>query len=141
MATNEYDKLVSSLGAKNTNAGTSYDQTVYINDIPSNELEKWLTLESERFGDVVLRLFHTELETVYEEYNMYNDMDDSRASNALMEGLFPSHPYGRDVIGLPEHLKNPSMVNIYNFYRTFYVPNNMAIVLSGGWIRTRPFNS
>jgi predicted Zn-dependent peptidase len=131
VATNEYDKLVSSLGAKNTNAGTSYDQTVYINDIPSNELEKWLKLESERFGDVVLRLFHTELETVYEEYNMYNDMDDSRAGNALMEGLFPTHPYGRDVIGLPEHLKNPSMVNIYNFYRTFYVPNNMAIVLSG----------
>ncbi len=131
VATNEYDKLVSSLGARNTNAGTSYDQTVYINDIPSNELEKWLKLESERFGDVVLRLFHTELETVYEEYNMYNDMDDSRASNALMEGLFPTHPYGRDVVGLPEHLKNPSMVNIYNFYHTFYVPNNMAIVLSG----------
>ncbi|HNS45751.1 MAG TPA: insulinase family protein, partial [Bacteroidales bacterium] len=131
VATNEYDKLVSSLGAKNTNAGTSYDMTVYINDIPSNDLEKWIRLESERFSDVVLRLFHTELETVYEEYNMYNDMDDSRASNAMMEGLFPTHPYGRDVIGLPEHIKNPSMVNIYDFYHTFYVPNNMAIVLSG----------
>lgn len=131
VATNEYDKLISTMGAKNTNAGTSYDMTVYINDIPSNELEKWLRLESERFGDVVLRLFHTELETVYEEYNMYNDMDDSRASNALMEGLFPTHPYGRDVIGLPEHLKNPSMVNIYDFYRKFYVPNNMAVILSG----------
>ncbi len=131
VATNEYDKLVSSLGAKGTNAGTSYDMTVYINDIPSNELEKWLRLESERFGEVVLRLFHTELETVYEEYNMYNDMDDSRASNALMEGLFSTHPYGRDVIGLPEHLKNPSMVNIYKFYHTFYVPNNMAIILTG----------
>ncbi len=131
VATNEYDKLISSLGAKGTNAGTSYDMTVYINDIPSNELNRWLKLESERFGDVVLRLFHTELETVYEEFNMYSDQDDSRASEAMMKALFPDHPYGRDVLGLPEHLKNPSMVNIYNFYRTYYVPNNIAIILSG----------
>jgi predicted Zn-dependent peptidase len=76
-------------------------------------------------------LFHTELETVYEEYNMYNDMDQSRAEQALMESVFPKHPYGRDVVGLPEHLKNPSMVNIYKFYQTYYVPNNMAIALGG----------
>ena len=131
VATNEYDKLVSSLGAKGTNAGTSYDLTVYINDIPSNELEKWMKLEGERFGDVVLRLFHTELETVYEEYNMYNDMDRSRANKALMAAMFKKHTYGRDVIGFPEDLKNPSMVNIYDFYNTFYVPNNMAVILAG----------
>ncbi|MEZ5084333.1 MAG: insulinase family protein [Bacteroidales bacterium] len=128
---NEYDKMVSSLGAKRTNAGTSYESTVYMNDIPSNELEKWLKLERERFGDMVLRLFHTELETVYEEFNMYQDMDRSRASNALFEGLFPTHPYGRDVIGEPEHLKNPSLVNIYKFAETWYRPNNMAIALAG----------
>jgi predicted Zn-dependent peptidase len=80
---------------------------------------------------MVLRLLHTELETVYEEFNMYQDMDGSRASNALFEGLFPHHPYGRDVIGLPEHLKNPSMVNIYAFADTWYRPNNMAIALAG----------
>jgi zinc protease len=131
VAANEYDKLVSGIGAKNTNAGTSYDYTVYINDIPGNELEKWLKLESERFGDIVLRLFHTELETVYEEFNMYQDMDRSRANNAMMSALFPNHPYGRDIIGLPEHIKNPSKKNIYKFADTFYVPNNMAIVLSG----------
>ncbi len=130
-APNEYDKLVSSLGAKRTNAGTSYESTVYINDIPSNEFEKWLQLESERFKNMVLRLFHTELETVYEEYNMYQDMDRARANKAMMEGLFPTHPYGRDVIGLPEHLKNPSIVNIYKFAKTWYRPNNMAIAIAG----------
>ncbi len=72
---NEYDKMVSSLGAKGTNAFTSYEMTVYINDIPSNELEKWLKLESERFRYLVLRLFHTELETVYEEFNRGQDND------------------------------------------------------------------
>jgi predicted Zn-dependent peptidase len=131
VATNEYDKMVSSIGAKSTNAGTSYDYTVYINDIPANELQKWLSLESERFSDIVLRLFHTELETVYEEFNMYQDRDRSRMVAVMMEALFPNHPYGRDVIGLPEHLKNPSMKNIYEFAHTWYVPNNMAVALAG----------
>ena len=130
-APNEYDKMVSSLGAKRTNAGTSYESTVYINDIPSNEFEKWLKLESERFSNMVLRLFHTELETVYEEFNMYQDMDRARLNKALMEGLFPTHPYGRDVIGLPEHLKNPSINNIYEFAETWYRPNNIAIAIAG----------
>lgn len=128
---NEYDKMASSIGAKGTNAMTSYDMTVFINDIPANELDKWAQLESERFKHMVLRLFHTELETVYEEFNMYQDNDNSRANQELMHAMFPNHAYGRDVIGYPEHLKNPSMVNIYQFAKDYYVPNNMAIALSG----------
>ncbi len=128
---NEYDKMSSSIGAKNTNAFTNYDLTAYMNDIPVNELKKWVEMEAERFRNPVLRLFHTELETVYEEFNMYQDMDDMRLNNALMKGLFPTHPLGRDIIGFPEHLKNPSMVNIMKFYRTWYVPNNMVFILSG----------
>jgi zinc protease len=131
VATNEYDKLMSSIGAKNTNAGTDYESTVYVNDVPVNELEKWAKIESERFHGIVLRLFHTELETVYEEFNMYQDMDSDRAFKKMMETLFPNHPYGRGVIGFPEDLKNPSMINIQKFYETYYVPNNMAVVLSG----------
>ena len=131
VATNEYDKLMSSIGAKGTNAGTSYESTIYINDVPVNELEKWAKLESERFHGIVLRLFHTELETVYEEFNMYQDRDSERQFATLMETLFPNHPYGRDVIGYPEDLKNPSMIKIKEFYNEFYVPNNMAIALSG----------
>lgn len=128
----EYDKMISGLGAKGTNAYTSNERTVYINDIPVNEFEKWLKIESERFSKLVLRLFHTELETVYEEFNMYQDRDDTRAYNTLMAALFPTHPYGtQTVIGNPEHLKNPSMVNIHNYFDTFYVPNNMAICIAG----------
>ena len=128
---NEYDKMTASIGAKGTNAFTNYDVTAFINDIPVNELKKWVGMEAERFRNPVLRLFHTELETVYEEFNMYQDMDDMRLNNALMSGLYPTHPLGRDIIGYPEHLKNPSMVNIMSFYRTWYVPNNMAFILSG----------
>ncbi len=128
---NEYDKISSLIGAKETNAFTSYELTAYINNIPVNEMEKWIKMEFNRFDDPVLRLFHTELETVYEEFNMYQDKDQMRANNKMMNGLFPKNPIGRDVIGYPDHLKNPSMVNIMNFYHTWYVPNNMVVILSG----------
>ena len=128
---NEFDKMCASIGAKGTNAFTNYDVTAYMNDIPVNELKKWVEMESERFRNPILRLFHTELEAVYEEFNMYQDMDRMRLNNAIMKGLFPTHPLGRDIIGYPEHLKNPSMVNIMKFYRTWYVPNNMVFALSG----------
>ncbi len=128
---NEYDKMVSSLGAKYTNAYTSTDQTVYINNIPANELEKWLKLESERFRMLVLRLFHTELEAVYEEFNMSQDRDGSKVYQAMLKRLFPNHPYSIPTIGTGEHLKNPSLVEIQKFFDTYYVANNMAIVLAG----------
>ncbi len=132
VAANEYDRLIKSIGAKGTNAYTSNERTVYTNDIPSNELEKWLKIEKSRFGKLVLRLFHTELETVYEEFNMGQDQDDRQSYYLLMEKLFPNHVYGtQTTIGNPEHLKNPSMVNIHNYFNKYYVPNNMAICLAG----------
>lgn len=129
---NEYDKLISALGAKGTNAYTSLERTVYINDIPSNELEKWLTIESERFSELVLRLFHTELEAVYEEFNRAQDSDWRLSYYTMMKHLFKRHTYGtQSTIGTSEHLKNPSMEKIHEYFNTYYVPNNMAIILSG----------
>lgn len=129
---NEYDKMVSSLGAEGTNAWTWHEETVYTNKIPSNEFDKWLALESERFSQLVLRLFHTELEAVYEEFNRAQDNDGRKENYALMDALFPTHPYGQQpTIGVSEHLKNPSMVAIHNYYDKYYVPNNMAVILVG----------
>jgi zinc protease len=129
---NEYDKLMSSFGAKGTNAYTSNEETVYINDIPSNEFNRWAKLERERFGELVLRLFHTELETVYEEFNRGQDSDFRKSYQALNKNLYPTHPYGQQTtIGEAEHLKNPSMVNIHNYWNTYYRANNMAIILAG----------
>lgn len=129
---NEYDKMITSLGAKGTNAYTWVEQTVYVNDIPSNELEKWLVIESNRFRTLVLRLFHTELEAVYEEFNRAQDNDGRKSWDALQNGLYPNHPYGtQTTLGEGEHLKNPSMVNIHNYFDKYYVPNNVAICLSG----------
>ncbi len=124
--------MTSSLGATGTNAHTWFEETVYKNKIPANELDKWLTLESERFSQLVLRLFHTELEAVFEEFNRGQDNDGRKRYAAMLEGLFPNHPYGQQTtIGTAEHLKNPSMVDINNYFDKYYVPNNMAIVLVG----------
>jgi predicted Zn-dependent peptidase len=129
---NEYDKMISSLGAKGTNAYTSLERTVYINDIPSNEFEKWLIIESERFSELVLRLFHTELEAVYEEFNRGQDNDWRLSYYTMMKALFKNHTYGtQSTIGTSDHLKNPSMEKIHAYFNERYVPNNMAIILSG----------
>ncbi len=129
---NEYDKATSSIGATGTNAHTWLDETVYKNNIPNNELEKWFKIEKERFSELVLRLFHTELEAVYEEYNRAQDNDSRLVNYELMSALFPKHPNGQQTtIGTAEHLKSPSMVAIHKYFDTYYVPNNMAVVLVG----------
>ncbi len=129
---NEYDKLMSNMGAKDINAYTAYDETCYYEDIPSNELDTWLRIQSDRFQNAVIRGFHTELETVYEEFNMGLADDDEKASNALFSLLYPKHSYGtQTIIGTQEHLKNPSILNIENYYKRYYVPNNTAICMSG----------
>ena len=129
---NEYDKIISEIGGKDTNAYTWVEQTVYLNNIPSNQLSNWLRLEAERFRHVSLRLFHTELETVFEEFNITQDSDPRKVSKAINEILFPTHPYGtHTTIGRGEDLKAPSQTAIHDFFKKYYVPNNMAICLAG----------
>lgn len=129
---NEYDKLLTSIGASGTNAHTWLDETIYKNVIPKTELEKWLMIEKERFSELTLRLFHTELESVYEEFNRAQDNDGRLVNYEMMDALFPTHPNGQQTtLGKAEHLKNPSMVAIHEYFNNFYVPNNMAIILVG----------
>ena len=129
---NEYDKLMAAIGSQGTNAYTSNDVTCYVENIPSNEIESWAKVQGDRFQNMVIRGFHTELEAVYEEYNMGLTSDGRKLFTALMAKLFPNHPYGtQTTIGRGEHLKNPSITNIMNYYHRYYVPNNIAICMSG----------
>ncbi len=129
---NEYDKLMSAIGANGTNAYTGNDMTVYVEDIPANQVENWLRIEADRFANPVIRGFHTELETIYEEKNMSLTQDSRKVFETMLAALFPTHPYGtQTVLGSQEHLKNPSITNVKNYHATWYVPNNMAICMSG----------
>ena len=129
---NEYDKLMAAIGAQGTNAFTSNDVTCYTEDIPSNEVENWARIQADRFQNMVIRGFHTELEAVYEEYNIGLSSDMNKQFEALMAKLFPNHPYGtQTTIGTQQHLKNPSITNIKEYFAKWYVPNNVAICMAG----------
>lgn len=129
---NEYDKMMSAMGAKRTNAFTSFEQTVYTEDIPNNVIKKYLTVQAERFRNPVFRLFHTELEAVYEEKNRSLDNDGSKVYHKMFQLLFPHNNYGKQTtIGTIEHLKNPSLNEIRKYFNTYYVSNNMGIIMSG----------
>ena len=129
---NEYDKLMSVIGSEGSNAFTSNDVTCYVEEIPSNQVENWAKIQADRFMNCVFRGFHTELEAVYEEKNMGLTDDSEKAIDALDSMLFVHHPYGtQTVIGTQDHLKNPSLKAIRYQKDTYYVPNNVAICLSG----------
>ena len=128
---NEVDVILTQMGGKSLNAGTSYDQTMYFNTFPSNQLSKWMDVYVERFRNPVFRLFQSELETVYEEKNMYGDNPISAFQEYLFHEAFGEHPYGRPVIGYTEHLKNPQTSKMREFYNTYYVANNMTLILVG----------
>ena len=129
---NEYDKLMAIIGSEGTNAYTSNDVTCYVEEIPSNQVENWARIQADRFMNCVFRGFHTELEAVYEEKNTSMVSDSEKAFDALNALLYPNHPYGtQTVIGTQDHLKNPSLKAIRYQKDTYYVPNNVAICLSG----------
>lgn len=129
---NEYDKMMSFIGSKGTNAATSNDYTFYQENIPSNQLENWAKIQADRFSNPVLRLFHTELETIYEEKNMSLTNEARKVREEMLKALFPSHPYGQQTtLGEAEHLRNPSLKNIREFHAKYYVPNNYCIAMSG----------
>lgn len=129
---NEFDKILKSFGGTNMNANTSSDRTIYFNSFPSNQIEKWLDLYSHRFEEPIFRLFQAELEVIYEEKNLYNDMFQTALIETFLKNFYKKHPYGtQTTIGTTEHLKNPSLTKMYQFFKTYYVANNMALVLSG----------
>ncbi|PWS27291.1 peptidase M16 [Pedobacter yonginense] len=129
---NEYDKMMKAIGSDQTNAHTSVEETVYEENLPSNAIDKFLAVQAERFRAPVFRIFHTELEAVYEEKNIGMDNDQRKMYEKMLYALFPTHNYGQQTtIGTIEHLKNPSLVEIRKYYNKYYVPNNMALIMSG----------
>jgi len=129
---NDMDRLLSRMGGRNINAFTSYEAVVYFNSFPAHQMVPWLDLNAHRFQNPVFRLFQSELETVYEEKNRSMD----NFTNALFEGFlsnfYKNHPYGQQtILGETEHLKNPSISKMQAYYDTYFVPNNMGLLISG----------
>lgn len=129
---NEYSNLIQAIGGTGLNAGTGHDLTYFHNEFPSAQLKRWLMLNADRFECPVFRGFQSELETVYEEKNMYSDNAFQMLSQELLKNVFnEENPYARPIVGLTEHLKTPSLRRLIEFYNNYYVPSNMAVILSG----------
>ena len=129
---NELDRMYGDMGGQAINAHTWHEETVYKVDLPANRLKQWAAIESERFENPVFRLFHTELETVYEEKNRSIDNKVRLIHREVNALLYKNHPYGQQrTLGSVEHLKNPSINAIEEYFKTYYVPENMAICISG----------
>lgn len=131
--TDEFSNLTQGYGGSNLNANTSPDRTVFYNEFPADAMEQWMELNSERLIKPVFRSFQAELENVFEEYNMYQDMKQTHLTDFLFGKAYEGTPYARNTIGYPEHLKNPSLSALIRFYETWYVPNNMALILVGNF--------
>lgn len=129
---NEMDRMLSEIGGEDVNAFTDLEMTVYHNEFPASQVKPWLDIYAHRFQNPVFRLFQSELETVYEEKNIGMDNPMENLFEKFMENFYKVHPYGQQtIIGKTEHLKNPSLKTMYEYFEKYYVPNNMALVLSG----------
>ncbi len=129
---NEVDKILSRMGGEAINAGTGYERISYYNSFPANQIEKWLEVYSHRFENPVFRLFQSELETVYEEKNLYADNPMDVLFEQVMKEFFKTSPYGQQtILGSTEHLKNPSLTKMAGYFDKYYVANNMALILAG----------
>lgn len=135
---NETDAILKKMGCTGLNAGTSWDQTIYYNTLPSNQLENWMIVYAERFRNPVFRLFQGELEAVYEEKNLRSNGNQMNAFiNGLLQEAFGEHPYSRPIIGHTRHLKNPQPSEMNKFYHRWYVANNMTLILVGDFESNR----
>lgn len=128
---NEFNRLINRFGGSGLNAATSYDATIYFNTFSPQYMVQWAEINSERLINPVFRLFQSELETVYEEKNMYGDFIGGQVMDTLMARYFGSHPYAYPIIGSTKNLKNPRLTEMHKFFEDYYVASNMALILSG----------
>ena len=128
---NEFNRLINRFGGSGLNAATSYDATIYFNTFSPQYMVQWAEINSERLINPVFRLFQSELETAYEEKNMYGDFIGGQVMDTLMARYFGPHPYAYPIIGSTKNLKNPRLTEMHKFFEDYYVASNMALILSG----------
>jgi predicted Zn-dependent peptidase len=129
---NEFSKIIDRAGGVGMNAFTASDETAYFYSLPSNRLELWAYMESERFLHPVFREFYKERDVVTEERRMRTESSPvGRLVEEFLAAAFIAHPYGYPTVGWPSDLKSFSATDAINFFHKYYVPNNMVIAVVG----------
>ncbi len=129
---NEFGTIVERNGGVGMNAFTSMDETGYYYSMPSNRLEMWAYLESERFVHPVFREFYKERDVVVEERRMRVDSSPiGRLVEQVAAAAFTAHPYQRSGVGWPSDIMNVTATEAADFYKHYYTPANMVVAVGG----------
>lgn len=129
---NELGKIVEQAGGVGLNAATSTDATVYFYSFPSNKLELWMSLESERFLEPVFREFYKEKEVILEERRLRTENSPiGKMIEAFLDTAFKEHPYRRPVIGYDQDIRNLTRKDVQQFFESHYVPSDLTIAVVG----------
>jgi predicted Zn-dependent peptidase len=128
---NQFGELVEQNGGTNLNAFTDNEETGYFYSLPSNQVELWAYLESERFLHPVLREFYKERDVVHEERRLGESDPFQRLFEQFTAAAYVAHPYGQPVVGWPSDLESFSMTDARAYYKKYYVPSNMVVTLVG----------
>jgi len=127
----EYEESLTREGADGFNAYTSEDATQYIVSLPSNKVELWMTLESDRFADPVLREFYKERDVVMEERRMMENSPGGRLWEEFQGIAYLAHPYGESVIGHMSDVRTITCAEAEAFFKKYYGPSNLTIAIVG----------
>jgi predicted Zn-dependent peptidase len=129
---NEFTKILQRAGATGINAFTANDETGYFYSLPSNRVELWAYLDSERFLHPVFREFYKERDVVFEERRMRTESSPfGRLFEQELAAAFTAHPYGQPVVGWPSDLQSFSATDAVAFYKKYYVPSNIVVAVVG----------
>ncbi|HEX8892780.1 MAG TPA: pitrilysin family protein, partial [Terriglobales bacterium] len=129
---NQFGEIVESHGGVGMNAFTTYDETGYMYSMPSNMIELWAAIESDRFANPVMRDFYKERNVVMEERRMRTDSSPTgRLVEQFLGTAFDANPYHRPTIGYASDLQAFSATDALNFFHQYYLPSNMVIALVG----------
>jgi len=129
---NQFGEIVESHGGVGVNATTNYDETNYLYSMPSNQIELWAALESDRMMHPVMREFYKERSVVMEERRMRTDSSPTgRLVEQFLGTAFMANPYHRPTIGYASDLQSFSATDAADFFQRYYVPRNMVIGLVG----------
>lgn len=132
VALNEFGQIIEQHGGRGLNAFTSSDTTGYFYSLPSNQLELWAYLESERYLKPVMREFYKERDVVHEERRMRTESNPiGRLIEQFLATAYIAHPYGSPVVGWASDLESFSATDAQEFYRKYYVPANMVVTVVG----------
>jgi len=129
---NKFGQIIEQSGGTGLNATTSADATRYFYNLPSNKLELWFSLESERFLDPVFREFYKEKEVILEERRMRVDNSPiGKMVERFSEVAYTEHPYRRPVIGYQEDLRKATRAQVEAFFDRYYGPSNLIAAVVG----------